>query len=286
MTKLLKFIEKYTRIIIFCIEREMLDNREHIYSNVCFYDLKPVPNDMKTRPFHYSRFITGSVHSHIDYKPVQYVPGFVFWLLFIPILYVFWNSLRLKKQIRSLLECYTYISALKKGENVKAVFSSGSFVIFGFSFLLSVIFLVNMAMDQGTWFKNGIKLTGYFLLFFALKFGLIYLAGFISNKINDLRICLYYYINMISFSGLALVPILMLLIYADVPFFKISSLNIWIARLTLLVIYIYGLGNILGFVRKNHIAQSFHIILYLCTFELLPLLLAGKYLMIHKIIVF
>jgi hypothetical protein len=265
----------------------MAQDVEHIYNNASFYHWTTVTDSSTTGLFQYPHFLTQRPIAHkMNETPVKSVPDSVFWILLLPILYLFWSSLRQQKKIRSILECFTYVSALKKGENIKMVFSSFSWILFGFSFLMSIVFLVNLSSTTNSFFLNTFQIVVLLFLLLISKFVLFYFAGFLLNKSNDLKICVYYYANMLSVWGVLLVPTLMICIYANISFLKQPMVALWFGLTPLVLSYLYGIFNMANFIKKSNIAQNFHIILYLCTFEILPGLIAGKYLVTHKIIAF
>ena len=115
-------------------------------------------------------------------------------------------------------------------------------------------------------------------IFFGIKSLLFDLIGYVFLGNNVLKLAKEAYFNVISFWGVCLFPILFLQIYIPASFVGITQLLSLIVSICAGILIIIKLFQI--FFQK--ILASFYILLYLCTLEILPLLILFK---VYKLIV-
>ena len=127
-----------------------------------------------------------------------------------------------------------------------------------------------------------IKVYCYFLvltgLFFGIKSLLFDLIGYVFLTPSTIKMAKESYFNILSILGTALFPLLILQIYIPnnlnrIP--EISSLIICIIACIVVIIKLFQI-----FFHKT--VASFYILLYLCTLEILPLLLIYR---VYKLII-
>ncbi|MEI6751608.1 MAG: DUF4271 domain-containing protein [Paludibacter sp.] len=115
-------------------------------------------------------------------------------------------------------------------------------------------------------------------IFFGIKSLLFDLIGYVFINTGNLKIAKGAYFNIISFWGVCLFPILFLQIYIPDNFIGITQLLSLIVSISAGILIIIKLFQI--FFQK--ILASFYILLYLCTLEILPLIILFK---VYKLIV-
>jgi len=140
------------------------------------------------------------------------------------------------------------------------LFSSGVFSLYAYLFF-------HQASSEFS-----VEVYGLFLLvtlaFVAFKSLLIDLMGFVFLDRSTLKMAKNSYLNILSFLGIALFPLLLLFIYLPYSwsgFTEIASLFICIIACILVIIKLFQI-----FLHKT--VASIYILLYLCTLEFLPLI--------------
>ncbi len=122
----------------------------------------------------------------------------------------------------------------------------------------------------------------YFLMITALFFGfkslLIDLLGYVFLVPTSLKMAKEGYFNIVSMLGMILFPVLIFQIYIPGNLYEIPSTISLIACIGACILVIIKLFQI--FFHK--IAATFYIMLYLCTLEILPLILLYR---VYKLIV-
>ncbi len=141
------------------------------------------------------------------------------------------------------------------------LFSSGVFSLY--------IYTVNFdlyASFKVVGFLNYLWIT---LAFLVVKYLLFRLVGYVFISRNLLTTTINNYYNIIIYLGLLIFPLLILKIYAKLDFviyFDLISLIIVIAAALIMIIKLIQI-----FLDKS--IASFYLLLYLCTLEILPLIL-------------
>ena len=115
-------------------------------------------------------------------------------------------------------------------------------------------------------------------LFFIIKSLLFDLIGYVFLNTSNLKMAKEAYFNVVSFWGVCLFPILILQIYIPDNFIGITQFLSLIVSISAGLLIIIKLFQI--FFQK--ILASFYILLYLCTLEILPLIILFK---VFKLIV-
>jgi len=111
--------------------------------------------------------------------------------------------------------------------------------------------------------------TGVFLIVKLILFEII---GYVFLNQNNLKISIVSYFNIISFYGLVLYPLLFLQIYLHESLAGIINVISLIVSLIAAILITFKLFQI--FFQK--LLDSFYILLYLCTLEILPLIILIK----------
>jgi hypothetical protein len=115
-------------------------------------------------------------------------------------------------------------------------------------------------------------------LYLTLKLFLFDIIGYVFLNQSNLKIAKESYFNIISFLGLTLYPILFLQIYLQENLIGVTKVMSLIACLIAAILIIIKLFQI--FFQK--LLASFYILLYLCTLEILPLIILFK---VYKMII-
>lgn len=157
------------------------------------------------------------------------------------------------------------------------------------SFLLNIFF----AMAGGFYFFLVLRHYHYIVAYnplylipaFMLLIGLIYLVKYLFLKISgwlfgsvelvDGYIFIIYLINKVM--GVALLPFIVLMAFGDDGIAEIS-LYIALSLIALLIVYRYI--RTYGLIKNYIYFSKFHFFLYLCAFEIAPILIIGKLVLI------
>lgn len=157
------------------------------------------------------------------------------------------------------------------------------------SLFMNIFFLVSGAMYLDLLLKYYQLGTAYsfWLLFFYITviLGAMYLVKYISLKLSgllfnisqttDAYIFIVFMINKII--GVLLLPFLVLLAFTDKQFYQFALV---ISFITVFVLLAYRFILAYGLVRNQIRVKPFHFFLYLCCFEIAPLLLIYKLLLL------
>ena len=157
------------------------------------------------------------------------------------------------------------------------------------SLFMNIFFLISGGMYLDLLFKHYRFATGYsfWVLFFyiAVALGTMYLVKYISLKLSgllfnisqttDAYIFIVFMVNKII--GVLLLPFLVLLAFTDKEFYQVALV---VSFLTIFVLLAYRFILAYGLVRNQIKVKPFHFFLYLCCFEIAPLLLIYKLLLL------
>lgn len=254
---------------------------DDIRNNTFFYDVKS--SDIVL--FNYKSFFEiQNTQPDIYFKKYKKIKSDgVFLLVLLSVFSLFYLRTIGLKSLSSVINIYLNINSIRKGEIGRSVFSLTPFLIFGFNFLLMINIFFGVFIMQSFSFIELFKFNSVFIIFLLAKYMLYNLTGYIFNFFNDVKIVVNYYINYIFFIGILLIPIILLGIYFDFSnIIVVESIRSKIIIGIMCMAYVYVMFAVVQYAKKNNLASLFHIILYLCTFEILPVLLIGKFLMINK----
>jgi hypothetical protein len=154
-----------------------------------------------------------------------------------------------------------------------------SFIYLFFIYLISITLLLHQAFryaDPGTsssWRELllYLEIVGAFIAFFLMKITLVRLSGFIFRNTDTAT---EYIQNMFIFNlfgGIILLPMLLLISYSGTPVF----LFIAVGSLVILMFLRFIRGFVVGL--SDHKFSLFHLFLYLCTLEILPVVILLKF---------
>lgn len=144
--------------------------------------------------------------------------------------------------------------------------------VFSFSFfifLLTKSFAPDLVLGM-----NNLMLIAYILiaifLFYLFRLLFIKLSGYIFKTSEKSSQQLNIYINTENMLGVLLIPVLIFSLYAKVPFVLFAGLLMFIILLIIRWVKTFFIGmSISGF-------SVLHLILYLCTLEIIPVLIVIK----------
>ena len=153
--------------------------------------------------------------------------------------------------------------------NLFFVFSAGAYV----SFLIQYYHLVNIKY----WFILLYSIASLLILYTG-KFLFLTFAGWVFNvkEATDSYIFAVYLINKIL--GIILIPFTLILAFSS---YQIVDISITISLLIILILFIYRFILSYTPVRKDVKVDFFHFIFYILAFEIVPLLLIYKTLIIY-----
>lgn len=202
--------------------------------------------------------------------------GFLFW-------FILFSSAVLALVINTKSKALSLISKSIFNENMLKLFQRDESKGYaGYLYLLYVVFLINISVFiylalTSFGFKRGISsflvvLVGSLLVYGFKHLGLRFIGNtFLVQKNTDL----YNFTIMIfnHFVGMILIPINLLLAFGPTEIAKITFwISVVIIAILLIIRYIRGI-----FTVSEHIGDRFfQIIIYLCAFEILPVLILIK----------
>lgn len=160
--------------------------------------------------------------------------------------------------------------------SLASVFMNSFFVLSAGLYVNFLLQYFHLIISENFWLQY-IYCIGALAAIYLVKFIGLKITGWLFNVTNttDSYIFIVFIINKML--GIFLLPFLLLLAFAKDPLYSSAMLISWIA-LGLLLIYRFILSY--SAVRKEVKLNSFHFILYILGFEVIPLLLIYKLLLI------
>ena len=158
-------------------------------------------------------------------------------------------------------------------QNTVASMASNVNFILCFS-LMSTLLIFNRHLLPITFWEAYLYVSMFFLLLYLGKYICLQIVGFIFN-VNDListYIFVVFLINKVL--GILLIPFILILAFSSPFYYTIAIVGA--AILTLLLFLYRYLFSLTSVRNKLHIS-SFHFFLYLCAFEILPLIILYKF---------
>ena len=158
-------------------------------------------------------------------------------------------------------------------QNTVASMASNVNFILCFS-LMSTLLIFNRHLLPITFWEAYLYVSIFFLLLYLGKYICLQMVGFIFN-VNDListYIFVVFLINKVL--GILLIPFILILAFSSPVYYTIAIVGA--AILTLLLFLYRYLFSLTSVRNKLHIS-SFHFFLYLCAFEILPLIILYKF---------
>jgi hypothetical protein len=133
----------------------------------------------------------------------------------------------------------------------------------------------NGLMPKGIWYFHIFICVSFLMVIYGVKYIALVIGGWIfsAKELVTSYNFLVFFVNKIT--GLVLLPVIVVLWLGNQvlhPFFAVASLIL----VSLLFLYRYFL--ILPMVRNRSGVSSLHFFIYLCTFEILPIMVLVKYL--------
>lgn len=208
-------------------------------------------------------------------------PLFFTYLLFIAVSGFFYRSNQ--KSIKNIFESFvsdtTLNQILEERKSVNSVVNItwlvGSLLVFGifiYQILKNTDFEGSIAQNPTGYGSIFIFLFGFIIAYFA-KSLIIFLSSWIFNSLKPFNTYLTLNVISIQVLGAILLPLIILITYT----YEIDPT--WLIRLGIgisLLIFSYRLIRTFFLGLKQTNSNVFHIILYICALEILPLLLIGK----------
>ncbi len=197
---------------------------------------------------------------------------------FVACLVIFaWLQTSYSKRLNQILRAAVQSHSVNQLERDGNLFSERITLGLGFIYyLVSSVFIFQLVREFliiPPGFSN-LAVTGIILislfLYQLVKSAIIYTSGIIFNTRESARA---YQLNILIFNhitGIVLFPVTIIVVYWNSRDFLITGIII----ISLLLIYMFFRGVLTGLANKNY--NLFYLFLYLCTLEILPLLLIYK----------
>jgi Domain of unknown function (DUF4271) len=132
-----------------------------------------------------------------------------------------------------------------------------------------------MVMPSGNWYSQALICIGFLVSVYLVKYFSLMAGGWVfsSRELVENYAFLVFFVNKIA--GLFLLPVVLILWLGSKSFHPVVVVASFIV---ISFLYMYRYFLILPMVRNKSGVSSFHFFLYLCTFEILPVLLLVKFL--------
>jgi Domain of unknown function (DUF4271) len=132
-----------------------------------------------------------------------------------------------------------------------------------------------MLLPSSNWYSQVLVCTGFLISVYLVKYFSLMAGGWVfsARELVDNYAFLVFFVNKIA--GLFLLPVVVML-WLGSP--KAHPVVVVISFIIISFLYLYRYFLILPMVRNKSGVSSFHFFLYLCTFEILPILLLVKFL--------
>lgn len=223
---------------------------------------------------------TNIIEQNINNQPQGFLrTDWTIGILIVSFLLFGWLNVRFSKFIKTLIEsAYNYFTA-KHIQEEKNIVRNNVYL------LLNILFFINTAFVLTLWTEYNhatVFLQSGIILFFIYFLSIIVLYAlkslffitldfiFLTKKVFSNYNATIFIYNKVY--GIALLPLLIL-----IPFVS-ANIAYWLFIISLIIFIILYLGRILRGIRiviKNRLS-IFYLILYLCTLEILPIMLMYK----------
>jgi hypothetical protein len=158
-------------------------------------------------------------------------------------------------------------------QNTIASFASNINFILSFS-LMSTLLIFKQHLLPISFWQVYFYICLFFLVLYLCKYLCLQIVGFIfnTNELINTYVFVVFMINKVL--GILLLPFILLLAFSKPTF---NSFSIIGAAILTLLLFLYRYLFSLTSVRNKLHISSFHFFLYLCAFEILPLLILYKF---------
>ena len=158
------------------------------------------------------------------------------------------------------------------------------------SFLLNLFFFLSAALYVSFWIERGAqnpfdafwKLFGYLLVAIAgaylVKYMTLRLTGWIFRAGDAIDSYLFTVFTINKMTGIFLLPLVVLMAFSAEPVYTMVMVLSWVGLIALLL---YRLLLSFGVVRKQVKLSGFHFLLYVAGFEIAPLLVIYKFILLN-----
>lgn len=218
--------------------------------------------------------ITPSIH--LGNK--QYV---ISWLIVACFASLVWIATTDRKKL-SLL-----ISAALSNRNVEQLIRKEYAISNRLSIVLSIVFvfictlLIHQTNNHFGWLKTNetnpnllyLKISGVVFLFFLVKMVLIRATGFIFERENETFLHVFNIFLFNEVTGLLLFPLVILARFSPA---QAAEILLYVAVGLMALMYLIKFLRLLLFASDSHEISKIHLFLYLCTLEILPLVVVIK----------
>jgi len=158
-------------------------------------------------------------------------------------------------------------------QNTFASFASNLNFILSFS-LMSTLLIFKQHLLPISFWQVYFYICGFFLVLYLSKYLILQIVGYIFNTKDLIGTYVFVVFMVNKVLGILLIPFILLLAFSKPAF---NSFSIIGAAILTLLLFLYRYLFSLTSVRNKLHISSFHFFLYLCAFEILPLLILYKF---------
>ena len=221
----------------------------------------------------------------LELKPLAYKLGDEYWFMSLIIIIIAsiaylktFQPKSVKFLFKSLADNRHIVKIVKDEININSasffIFSINAILIFG----LFVLFLIshfskNLFSNSSNHLTLYLQICGFILVFFGLKYLLTLFIEFITHEKSGSTANRYNMLVSSQVLGFILLPIIILLAYFGNESFQLFTLKIGSTIIIIAFTYRLLIGIINSIKQK---ISKFYIFLYLCTLEILPLIVLIK----------
>ena len=216
--------------------------------------------------------------------PHPSIPQTESWVFIVLLLFFFFVIYTLSQSAGLITDIVKSFFQVKERSSIfsKATVNDSRFRFFFITFALGVVSFYLCLLMHKPDAEFSLKEFGLFVLitsvFILIKNFIFELIGYVFLNHSAFKMAKDSYFNIFSFLGMALFPLLFLQIYSPDKFQGVSQIIALIVSISAGLLIIFKLFQI--FFHK--ILASFYILLYLCTLEILPLIVLFN---VYKMIV-
>jgi hypothetical protein len=158
------------------------------------------------------------------------------------------------------------------------------------SFMLNLFFFLLAALYVSFWIEHGARnpfagfweLFGYLVVAFAaaylVKYITLRITGWVFRADDAVDSYLFTVFTINKMTGILLLPLVVLMAFSNEPVYSVALVLSWIGLIGLLL---YRLFLSFGVVRKQVKLSGFHFLLYVAGFEIAPLLVVYKFILLN-----
>lgn len=236
-----------------------------------------------TKEYVHSLFEHHTLHPRQNYTQLNHIQKehWIFGVFIICIIIIIIAKLSYVKRLNHMFKSFIADRFINQLIREGYIFFEKTSLLLFINYILTIslaiyffIFTISKVPHLGAFFF--LEILFYILVFYIIKINTIHIIGriFESDKETDDHILLIHIYNQIG--GIILLPLIFIIYYTK-P--SISITLMYLCLLGGIINYLFKLFRVLLSSANKSRFSKFYLFLYLCTLEILPVLIVAKYLM-------